>query len=222
MLQYRHKYSIQGVTRRCRLSLLTKSALIYRVQIRGGGGDCGVSGSANEYSCAHQVTWTDNFQGLYKVHLFLCYLIYQLLFPSVKFFLILNTSTETLLQNVLCPVCPAFTWIQKCAKSYLSQASFRYEFFRITGRFSTSVSRSESPLWDHWRQTMKEFFRASKKFHGNKRELCLWLFKPKGIKIWKSISAPIIATSSFAKMHPCRFFLLEHITTGHTCGQIWV
>jgi hypothetical protein len=45
-----------GVTKRCRLSLLTNSALHIRVQMReGGGGSCGVS--ANEYSCAHHVTW---------------------------------------------------------------------------------------------------------------------------------------------------------------------
>ncbi len=45
----------QGVTRRCRLSWLTNSALVYRVQMRG---DSGVS--ANEYSCAHHVTWSQN------------------------------------------------------------------------------------------------------------------------------------------------------------------
>ncbi len=34
----------QGVTKRCRLSLLTNSALVIRVQLRGkGGGSCGVS-----------------------------------------------------------------------------------------------------------------------------------------------------------------------------------
>jgi hypothetical protein len=41
------------------LSLLTNSALVIRVQMRGGGGgSCGVS--ANEYSCAHHVTWSPN------------------------------------------------------------------------------------------------------------------------------------------------------------------
>ncbi len=50
--------SDQGVTKRC-LSLLTNSALVIRVQMRGGGGgSCGVS--ANEYSCAHHVTWSPN------------------------------------------------------------------------------------------------------------------------------------------------------------------
>ncbi len=47
---------LQGVTRRCRLSLLTNSALVYRVQMQGGGGDCEVS--ANECGCAHHVTWS--------------------------------------------------------------------------------------------------------------------------------------------------------------------
>jgi hypothetical protein len=48
----------RGVTKRCRLSLLTNSALLIRVQMRGEGGSCGVS--ANEHSCAHHVTWSPN------------------------------------------------------------------------------------------------------------------------------------------------------------------
>jgi hypothetical protein len=48
----------QGVTKRCLLSLLTNSALVIRVQMRGEGGNCGVS--ANEYSWAHHVTWSPN------------------------------------------------------------------------------------------------------------------------------------------------------------------
>ncbi len=48
----------QGVTKRCRLSLLTNSALVLRVQMRGEWGSCGVS--ANEYSCAHHVIWSPN------------------------------------------------------------------------------------------------------------------------------------------------------------------
>jgi hypothetical protein len=40
----------QGVTKRCRLSSLTNSALVKRVQMRGVGGSCGVS--ANGYICA--------------------------------------------------------------------------------------------------------------------------------------------------------------------------
>jgi hypothetical protein len=51
-------YCTQGVTKRCRLCLLTNSALVIWVQIRGEGGSCGVS--ANEYSCAHHVTWSPN------------------------------------------------------------------------------------------------------------------------------------------------------------------
>jgi hypothetical protein len=53
-------YFAQGVTKRCRLSLLTNSSLVIRVQMRGdgGGGSCGVS--ANENSCAHHVTWSPN------------------------------------------------------------------------------------------------------------------------------------------------------------------
>jgi hypothetical protein len=42
-----------GVTKRCRLSLLTNSALV-----GGGGSGCGVS--ANEYSCALHLTWSPN------------------------------------------------------------------------------------------------------------------------------------------------------------------
>jgi hypothetical protein len=49
---------VQGVTKRCRLSLLTNSALVIRVQMRGREEICGVS--ANEYSCAHHVTWSPN------------------------------------------------------------------------------------------------------------------------------------------------------------------
>jgi hypothetical protein len=45
----------QGVTKRCRPSLLTNSTLLIRVQMREEGGSCGVS--ANEYSCAHHVTY---------------------------------------------------------------------------------------------------------------------------------------------------------------------
>jgi hypothetical protein len=47
----------QGVTKRCRLSLLTNSALAYESNA-GGGGSCGFS--ANEYSCVHHVTWNPN------------------------------------------------------------------------------------------------------------------------------------------------------------------
>jgi hypothetical protein len=46
------------VTKKCRLSWLTNSAL-YEPKCRGGGGGCGVS--ANEYSCAHgaQINFRD-------------------------------------------------------------------------------------------------------------------------------------------------------------------
>jgi len=43
-------YGLQGLTKRCRLSWLTDSALVYEPKC-GGRGGCGVS--ANEYSCAH-------------------------------------------------------------------------------------------------------------------------------------------------------------------------
>jgi hypothetical protein len=48
----------QGVTKRCRLSLQTYSALVYEsTRLHCGGGESyGVS--ANEYSCAHHVTWS--------------------------------------------------------------------------------------------------------------------------------------------------------------------
>jgi hypothetical protein len=46
----------QGVTKRCRLSLLTNSALVYESKCGEMGGSCGVS--ANEYNCAHHVTWS--------------------------------------------------------------------------------------------------------------------------------------------------------------------
>jgi hypothetical protein len=43
----------QGVTKTCRLSWLTNSALVYEPKCRGkGGGSCGVS--ANEYSCTKE------------------------------------------------------------------------------------------------------------------------------------------------------------------------
>jgi hypothetical protein len=49
----------QGVTKRCRPSLLTNSSLVYESECGGwGGGGCGVS--ANEYGCAHHVTWSPN------------------------------------------------------------------------------------------------------------------------------------------------------------------
>ncbi len=48
----------QGVTKRCRLSLLTNSALVIRVQMREEGGKLHVS--ANEYSFAHHVTRSPN------------------------------------------------------------------------------------------------------------------------------------------------------------------
>jgi hypothetical protein len=44
----------QGVTKRCRLSLLTNSALDIRVQMRGEGGSCGVS--PNEYTVDVHIT----------------------------------------------------------------------------------------------------------------------------------------------------------------------
>ncbi len=53
-----HMIGEQGVTKRRRLSLLTNSALVIRVQMRGEGGIFEVS--ANEYSCAHHVTWSPN------------------------------------------------------------------------------------------------------------------------------------------------------------------
>jgi hypothetical protein len=48
----------QGVTKRCRLSLLTNSALVNESQWRGGGA------SANVYSYAHHWTWSPNFGDL--------------------------------------------------------------------------------------------------------------------------------------------------------------
>jgi hypothetical protein len=57
-IQFQKFVYSKGVTKRCRLSCLTKSALVIRVQMRGEGGSCGVS--ANEYSCAHHVTWSPN------------------------------------------------------------------------------------------------------------------------------------------------------------------
>ncbi len=49
----------QGVTKRCRLSLLTNSALVHEPKCGGmGGGGRGVKVSANEFRCAHHVTWS--------------------------------------------------------------------------------------------------------------------------------------------------------------------
>jgi hypothetical protein len=51
----------QGVTKRCRLSLLTDSAFVYESKCGGGGGGGVAAGvSANEYSCEHHVTWNPN------------------------------------------------------------------------------------------------------------------------------------------------------------------
>ncbi len=48
----------QVVTKRCRLSLLTNSAPVYESQC--GGKERGCEASANEYSCAHHMTWSPN------------------------------------------------------------------------------------------------------------------------------------------------------------------
>jgi hypothetical protein len=48
----------QGVTKRCRLSLLTNSAIVFYSNAGGGGELRGLS--ANEYGCAHHVTWSPN------------------------------------------------------------------------------------------------------------------------------------------------------------------
>ncbi len=53
---YSPKYCPQGVTKRCRLSLLTNSALVIWVQMREEGGNAGVS--AIEYCCSHHVKWS--------------------------------------------------------------------------------------------------------------------------------------------------------------------
>ncbi len=45
------KYYNQGVKKRCRLSFLTNSALVYEPKCRGRREGCGVS--ANEHSCVH-------------------------------------------------------------------------------------------------------------------------------------------------------------------------
>jgi hypothetical protein len=64
----------QGVKKRCRLSLLTNSTLVIRVQMRGEGGSCGVS--ANENSCTHHVTWSPNKLG--DLPLYLTYVDYEI------------------------------------------------------------------------------------------------------------------------------------------------
>ncbi len=68
-------------TKRCRLSWLTNSALIYESQCGGEGGGCGVS--ANEYSCAHHVTWSPNkLRGSTHVSPYLTYVPTGTLLPS--------------------------------------------------------------------------------------------------------------------------------------------
>jgi hypothetical protein len=56
-LLYRHgepnEPTKQGVTKRCHLSRLSNSALVYEPKCRGRGGRCGVS--ANEYSCTQEL-----------------------------------------------------------------------------------------------------------------------------------------------------------------------
>jgi hypothetical protein len=51
---------MQGVTKRCRLSLLTNSTLLYESQLRGDRGGRGLRVLSQQYSCAHHVTWTPN------------------------------------------------------------------------------------------------------------------------------------------------------------------
>jgi hypothetical protein len=50
---------VEGVTKRCRLSWLTNSALVYEPKCWGKGESCGIS--ANEYSCTQE---TKNFADL--------------------------------------------------------------------------------------------------------------------------------------------------------------
>jgi hypothetical protein len=63
----------RGVTRRCRLSWLTTSALVYESKC--GGMRVGCVVSANEYSCAHHVTWSPNkpwgFNSIFNLYYFL-------------------------------------------------------------------------------------------------------------------------------------------------------
>ncbi len=80
--------SNQDVTKRCRLSLLTNSALAIRVQMRGEGGSCGVSLSANEYSCAYHVTWNPN-------KLWRSTSIFNLCFQSIIFFELFRSKLFT-------------------------------------------------------------------------------------------------------------------------------
>jgi hypothetical protein len=48
-------------TKRCRLSLLTNSALVYESKCGGIGRGCGVSAiEHNGYNCTHHVTWSPN------------------------------------------------------------------------------------------------------------------------------------------------------------------
>ncbi len=54
------KRSTTVVTKRCRLSLLTNSALGYNFPMRRAGGVLGLRLSAHEYSCAHHVTQSPN------------------------------------------------------------------------------------------------------------------------------------------------------------------
>jgi hypothetical protein len=54
------------VTKRCCLSLLTNSALVFESKCAGGGEKLlGLRLSANEYSCAHHVTWSPNNRWIY-------------------------------------------------------------------------------------------------------------------------------------------------------------
>ncbi len=107
---------LQGITKRCRLSLLTNRALVIRVPMLGYKGGCGVS--ANEYSCAHHVTWSPNklwrstsifnLWSMTSLVSWIALLIFKLvanyLFTSVLF--LLHTRIEFRGSNDFCQVKP--------------------------------------------------------------------------------------------------------------------
>jgi hypothetical protein len=78
----------QGVTKRCRLSWLTNSTLLYEPKCVGGGGGGGCGVSAKEYSCAHgaQINFRDLTphlkKGLSSIFLYIIILTRHMYFMS--------------------------------------------------------------------------------------------------------------------------------------------
>ncbi len=127
----------QGVTKRCRLSLLTNSALVIRVQMRGEGGSCGVS--ANEYSCAHHVTLSPNklwrSTSIFKLWSWYSFIEAKegqghtpALHPYILYRLTLYSSLEKCFNRLWCTYCNAHLSSLSSDTSLSKQSKFLYTF----------------------------------------------------------------------------------------------